>query len=205
MKKRFLLAALPLLAACGIWLVNSVLTTILFDNPHLRYRVPGAVCAFMILVAGYALSIWYSRLLGAHRRAADEVTRLTGENGVQRSRIAELEKRVCFVEAAADGLRKSLRAAEDKLDALGVVVLIVDGDGLVRFANRRACLVLGYGRDDILGRKFFDNYVPASIRAFAKSEAKRLLNGDASAEREYTGLVVDRNGAERLITWYHSV
>lgn len=201
MNRKLAVILIPTVAGLAFWVVNSLLSTLMYPHDQL----PRAICALLILVAGVALSLYFVRVLAGQKSAEDAARQLVAENERLNSVVAELQKKQSVLAADVDVLRKALSEAEEKLDVLGAVLVIVDADGVVKFVNRKACQVLGFGRDDIVGRKFFENFVPTSVRTFARNEAKKMLSGDAGAEREYTGLLVDRNGTERLIGWHHSV
>ena len=191
----------PAAAALTYWISDSVLTTIFYPNDVM----PRCVSVLAILLVGTAATRLYLRLRSEAGQLRPVVERLTTENTRSIEKIEELEAKSAAAIAESDDLRKQLIRAEDKLDVLGLIVVIVNAEGVVSFINRKGCHILGYGRADIVGRRFFENFVPESVRAFAQSEAKKLLAGGSTAEKEYTGLLVDRNGTERVVEWHHTV
>lgn len=202
MKKNLLVLLLPLAGAAVYWVADGFLNTILWPD----YVVwPRRICAFAILLAGCFIARAYLRLSTASRESADAIRKLTQEKQRSQSAAEEQEKRATALSGEVEAMRQSLLRATENLDGLGTIVMILDPGGVVRFANRKACQVLGYGKDDIVGRMFFENFVPASVRDFVRNEAKKLTSGDPSAEKEYTGLLIDRNGSERVIAWHHAV
>ncbi len=57
-------------------------------------------------------------------------------------------------------------------DQADVFMIAISSDEVVADVNKKACEILGYSRDEIKGKNWFDNFVPTAKRA----EAKRLFH-----------------------------
>lgn len=201
MKKNILVIILPFLAAAAFWVSNSFLATILYPDDVL----PRMISSIAILLCGFLVAQAYIRLWHEDKRAGSSLQQLKQENDLSKAGVSQLEKRVGALADELASSKKASRRAEENLDILGVIVVITDPDGIVQFVNRRACQVLASGREDIVGLKFFENFVPEGVRDFGREQARKLAAGDPSGERDYTGMLVDRNGTERVVAWHHSV
>lgn len=107
---------------------------------------------------------------------------------------------------------KALRIDKDRvqkyLDIARVLLLVLDAEQKVSLINKKGCEILGYRKDEIIGKNWFDNYIPERNReiirsrflelmSFSQEDIKRFFNeGDES-------LVLAKNGEERLIEWHN--
>lgn len=90
------------------------------------------------------------------------------------------------------------------LDVAGVIILVIHADQHIGLINRKGCLLLGAGEQDILGRNWFDEFVPARIREqLRESFVKVITQGEALTEY-YQNPVVTRSGEERIIAWHNT-
>lgn len=201
MKKNLLIVLSPFIAAAVFWFADTVLTNVLRDREILRRLIS----AVGIMLTGFLVAQSYIRLWRDDRQSVSSIQQLSRENESNKVEVSQLEHRVVLLTADLDATRKAARRAEENIDILGVIVVITDSEGIVRFVNRKACQVLAYAKEDVIGMKFYDNFVPESVRDFARAQARKLASGDPAGERDYTGMLFDRHGEERVIVWHHSV
>ncbi len=104
---------------------------------------------------------------------------------------------------------RELKSERDKmhsyLEVAGVMILVLDRDGKVVLINRKGCEILGYGEEEIIGRDWFNDFVPARER----KEVWRLLT-DLVSERTdlggyYENPVITKGGTERTILWHNAL
>ena len=51
------------------------------------------------------------------------------------------------------------------LDLAGVIILVLDSDQQVRYINKQGCDTLEVEREDILGKNWFDNFLPCLFQS----------------------------------------
>jgi PAS domain S-box-containing protein len=100
-------------------------------------------------------------------------------------------------------LWKEKETAQRYLDVAGVILVVIQADHTVSMINRMGCDILGYHEDDILGRRWFENYLPQKINpeialAFDQVVADRM---ELKEDQEYP--LVTGTGDERLVRWHH--
>ncbi len=100
---------------------------------------------------------------------------------------------------AERALRGERDRARQYLDLAGVLFVAVDEQGRVTLVNRKTCEILGRNEGDIVGRCWFDEFVPASHRADAQHAFDRLMSGEAHQYAESP--VLTDAGVERLVAW----
>jgi PAS domain S-box-containing protein len=91
------------------------------------------------------------------------------------------------------------------LDVAGVMLLIIGADQKVTLINRKGSELLGYAEEEIIGRNWFDAFVPAATRESVRGSFAALMAGQASSPEYYQYPVLTRAGEERLIAWHNTV
>lgn len=101
------------------------------------------------------------------------------------------------------------RALYDQLDKyfdlVQVMIVSLDKEGRVSSINRKGCEILRCKEEEIVGKNWFDNFIPEKIREDVRLAFKKLINGEMGPVEYYENLVLTRDGTERLIAWHNSV
>jgi len=95
--------------------------------------------------------------------------------------------------------------SEKLLDIVGVMIILIDPDQKVILANRKACEVLGYEEKDIIGRNWFDNFLPEKIRGDIKKVFQKIISGEIQPFEYVENPVLTKKGEERLIAWHNTI
>jgi two-component system cell cycle sensor histidine kinase/response regulator CckA len=104
-----------------------------------------------------------------------------------------------------EAVRQERDKAQRYLDIAGVMFVALDAQGRVTIVNEKACSVLGYSEDEIVGRNWFDSFLPARLRDDLKSVSRRLLAGEIEPVEYYENPILTRKGDERIIAWHNTV
>jgi PAS domain S-box-containing protein len=91
------------------------------------------------------------------------------------------------------------------LDVAGVIMLVIGTDQRVSLINRKGCELLGGTEQDIVGKNWFDNFVPAGTREEIRELFVKLMAQDGELIEYYQNPVVTRSGEERLIAWHNTL
>ncbi len=94
--------------------------------------------------------------------------------------------------------------AQTYLDIAGVMIIALDREGTVTMVNRRGCDILGAAREDILGKDWFELFVPTACRDEVKTIHQRIVAGDAAVVEYYENPILRSDGKERHIAWHNS-
>ena len=70
---------------------------------------------------------------------------------------------------AEELLREEQAKVQNYLDIAGVMLLALDRDGKVTLINQKGCELLGYSFDEIIGRDWFETFLPPAIRNEVKA------------------------------------
>jgi PAS domain S-box-containing protein len=107
---------------------------------------------------------------------------------------------------AEEELRQERDKAQKYLDVAGVMLVLIGTDHKVDLINKRGCQILGYKREeDVLGRNWFDNFLPKRVRREVKKVFNKLMAGEVELMEHYENPILTRDGRERTIAWHNSV
>jgi PAS domain S-box-containing protein len=101
-------------------------------------------------------------------------------------------------------LQKEKDRAGLYLEIAGVMIVVINQDGLVTLINRKGCEILGYARDEIIGKNWFDTFIPEEIRSEERESFFKILSGDIKPMEYHENPLVTKEGKERLISWYNN-
>jgi diguanylate cyclase (GGDEF)-like protein/PAS domain S-box-containing protein len=108
---------------------------------------------------------------------------------------------VTDVKRAQAEIRDERDRAQRYLDIAATMIVVIAADGRVSLVNSRACEVLGYGEEELLGQDWFDLIVPDSDRESTRAVFRRLVAGEPGRPEEFEHRVVSKTGTERLVAW----
>ena len=107
-------------------------------------------------------------------------------------------------EETVASLRHVLRQTEQLLEVAGVILLVLDPAGRVTRINPFGCALLGRAELDVLGRDWFEAFVPPSLRENLRTQFKRMVEKDPESLAYHDNPVLTATGDERLISWHNA-
>ena len=101
---------------------------------------------------------------------------------------------------AAASLRVSENRFREMLENVHLLSVILDVNGSIRFCNEYLLKLTGYTRDEVLGKNWFDLFIPEKSRTqfrekFANDLREKILASHHECE------ILSRSGNQRLISW----
>jgi PAS domain S-box-containing protein len=108
------------------------------------------------------------------------------------------------VEQPHDALERQREAAR-YLEFAGVMMVVIDRSETVTFVNRKCCEILGYPEEEIVGRNWFDGFLPERLRSEVRSAYQKLIAGELELVEYYENPILTRGGEERIIAWHNTV
>ncbi|MCG8319580.1 MAG: PAS domain S-box protein [Cytophagales bacterium] len=102
-------------------------------------------------------------------------------------------------------LRREKEKAQLYLDIATSIFVVVDMTGNVTLINQKGCEILGYKEKDILGKNWFDNFVPADVREKVQHVFNQMISGELEKIEFFNNEVLRRNGSRRLIEWHNTI
>ncbi|MBU2560003.1 PAS domain-containing protein, partial [archaeon] len=104
-----------------------------------------------------------------------------------------------------NALSKQTETSQKYLDLAGSIMLVIGKDQRVKVVNRRLCKVLGYKEEEIVGKNWFDTFIPKNDMVQVKKVFNQLIKGKVETTEYYENTVLTKSGEERLIAWHNAV
>lgn len=102
-------------------------------------------------------------------------------------------------------LREQRDKAQQYLDVAGVMFVVLNSDGEVTLINPKGCEILACSQDEVVGKKWFDNFLPVQERKRVKAAFGELMAGKFEPIKYYENPVLSRDGSERIIAWHNTI
>lgn len=106
---------------------------------------------------------------------------------------------------AEEALRRERDRAQKYLDIAGVMIMAIDSNQRITLINRKGCEVLGFEEKDILGKNWFDIFLPEKRREGVRDIFRTLMAGNVGQLEYVEDLIVTGSGEERMITWHNTI
>ncbi len=183
----------PLQPLVGAFIDSSFL--LLMTIPFLYYYLFLPFVKNIALLKEAELRLWDANVR-LEEKVAERTRKLSEINLDLETEIGERIK-------AEEELLREKERAQKYLDMAGVIFLVLDTQGTISMVNRRGCAILGCNCIDesIIGRNWFDAFVPEDEKERAKGDFQKLI-GEIGEANPYTeGSIVTRSGEKRLIGW----
>jgi PAS domain S-box-containing protein len=107
-------------------------------------------------------------------------------------------------EAEAE-IKQERDRAQRYLDVASVMIVALDRDGNITLINRRGCEVLKCEPGEIVGKNWFDTFLPEDVRARVRDIFGQLIGGELEPVEYAENSVVTAKGEERLIEWHNAI
>ncbi|MBT3385832.1 MAG: PAS domain S-box protein [Prolixibacteraceae bacterium] len=91
--------------------------------------------------------------------------------------------------------------ARQYFETAGVVMIVLNSKGNILQINQRGCEVLGYSKNEIIGKNWIDNFIPEIQRIEIKEFFEKSITGKVKSIESYENFIVNKKGELRLIAW----
>ncbi len=95
--------------------------------------------------------------------------------------------------------------AEKYFNIAEVMLVVLNADQTVSTINRKGCEVLEYKKNEIIGKNWFDNFLPEESRKETKEVFDKLITGKVKPVEYYKNPVLTKNGEEKTIAWHNTI
>ena len=111
---------------------------------------------------------------------------------IELKELKELRTKVETLEITNQNMKKSeLELTEENelinryFNAALVMIVVIDRNANIIKINRRSCEVLGYRKEELLGKNWFDTCIPLNIRDSRKKFYKELMTGKSDRDEYF--------------------
>lgn len=91
------------------------------------------------------------------------------------------------------------------LDLVGGIIVVIDSGQKVTYINNRGCSILGYEKKDIIGKNWFDTFIPEKVRGDIKGIFHKLMHGEIELAEYFDNVILTKDGRERIIGWHNTI
>ncbi len=91
------------------------------------------------------------------------------------------------------------------LDTLASILVVLDHAGQVLLVNQKAAEILGYDIDQIVGKSWFENFLPAENVSEVRHYFERTVQGIKTLDEYFENEVLCASGETRMIAWHNAV
>ena len=102
-------------------------------------------------------------------------------------------------------LRKERDKAQQYLDLAGVMIIALDRNGNITMINRKGIEILGCEEKFIIGKNWFDTFLPERMRVDVGKVFRKLMAGEVEPVEYYENPILTALGEERMISWHNTI
>lgn len=113
--------------------------------------------------------------------------------------IVELLKKRSLLKLKTEALEQEKEIAQNYLDIVEVMVLVLDTEYTIQVINRRGCEIIGYSAEEAIGKNFIELFIPERMREQIKDVAESMISHNGYEYNENP--ILTKEGDERLIAW----
>jgi len=95
---------------------------------------------------------------------------------------------------------KKLEKSQLYLDIAGVFILSLNSHGNVTLINKKGCDILGFKKEEILGKNWFEEFIPDNLKDDVKVIFDNIIKGQQEGVYEHENLIKVKGG-QRLMHW----
>ncbi|MCX6353131.1 MAG: PAS domain-containing sensor histidine kinase, partial [Bacteroidetes bacterium] len=107
--------------------------------------------------------------------------------------------------ATEDKLRTEREKAATYLQIAGVIMIVLNTKGEVELINKKGCQVLGYTAEEIIGKVWFDHFLPEEIREPTREGFLRVVKVIAEPDSSKISHILTKDGQVRTIAWNNTI
>ena len=143
------------------------------------------------------------QLIGVLDLQATQVSAFSEDDVSVLQAIASYIAHIIDEKKREEELGKEKDKAQNYLDIAGVMIVILDSSATVTLINKKGCKILGYPEHEIIGKNWFEAFLPARIKDEVQDVIKRLMAGEVEPVEYHENPVLTQQGEERIIAWHN--
>jgi PAS domain S-box-containing protein len=106
---------------------------------------------------------------------------------------------------AVKALREEKNRAQKYLDVADVMLVVLGVDQKVSLINKKGCEILGCQEEEIIGKNWFDNFLPGKYGKEVKEVFRKVVAGDIKEIEYHENSVLACDGTEKIIAWHNTI
>ncbi len=106
---------------------------------------------------------------------------------------------------AEEALRKEKEKVQKYINVAGVMFVALNSRQEVTLINPRGCEMLEHTEEEIIGKNWFDNFLPEGYREKSKNIFNQLISGNIELIEYSESMIITSQGTERIVAWHNTV
>jgi PAS domain S-box-containing protein len=102
-------------------------------------------------------------------------------------------------------LRKEVEQLRTYLDLSDSLRVAIAPDQTVTYINKKGCDLTGYAREEIIGKNWFDSFLPKKTGKRTKKVFEDLMAGRVKPSEYFVNPILTKSGEEKLISWHNNI
>ena len=103
---------------------------------------------------------------------------------------------------AQEAIRQEKDKAQKYLDIAEVMIVALNKEGEITLVNQKGASILGYQIEELIGKNWFDTFLPRREHESGKKKYIELITGKTDVSDHFEETIVTRSGEERIIDWH---
>ncbi len=101
-------------------------------------------------------------------------------------------------------IREERDKAKKYIDLAGVLFVAIDAKEEITLINKKGCEILGFKQEEIIGKNYFDTFIPERSRNDVRNVFQKIINGEIEPVEFFENSILTKNGDERIIAWHNT-
>ncbi|MHA2362831.1 MAG: PAS domain-containing sensor histidine kinase [Candidatus Hodarchaeales archaeon] len=106
---------------------------------------------------------------------------------------------------AEDVLLKEKEKFKKYLEITGTIIVAINADKKVNLINKMGRKLLGYEEHEIIGKNWFNHFLPARFREVTQGAFDKIMGGEIESVEFFENPILTKNREERLIAWHNTL
>jgi len=105
---------------------------------------------------------------------------------------------------AESRLQEERERAQNYLDIADVILLAINRNGEVTLINKKGCELLGCCEEEIVGKNWFDNFLPYRTRDKIRDVFQKIISEKPKKLEFHENVVISKSGKLKTILWHNT-
>jgi PAS domain S-box-containing protein len=101
-------------------------------------------------------------------------------------------------------IKREKERAQNYFGVASAIMLVLEPDQRVSMINKKGCEIIGLPEREIIGKNWFENFIPEDFRKRAKSAFSEIMKGKIGSFEYGENPIITKSGI-RLIEWRNSI
>lgn len=170
---------------------------------------------FLVLASYLLLSLGYQNLSYWDWIFLDIGVGITIILVIIRQIISLNDNRILYTKAQAEigkrkEIEKNLKIERDRAQSYfnisKVIMLVLDRKGNIQLINKKGCEILGYDKNEIIGKNWFENFIPSEIKEKSQNMFQECMKGrDIEEFENIESIILTKKNEIKTILWYNTI